>query len=77
MNISRKADPFLVKKNGRAVDCVREHTLERAFNEAMDKWGPWLRNDDVIEVAAAPVAQKPVVQRPTKHEIQLYGAAQQ
>ena len=70
--MKRKDPLFIVKKNGRVVDCLRSKTLEKAFDEVMGKWDEWLRDKDVIEVEA----KDEQVILPTLAETKLYAGIQ-
>lgn len=81
--MSKKANArlewFVVKINGRVVDCTRQKDAPAAFDYAIDRWADYAQRalregaEAIIEVDVMPEKKAPVIVRASAQDIAKYG----
>lgn len=69
-----KRIPFIVKKGGRVVDCVKAPDISIALQVAMDVWERFIGPGESFSVDVMPPAKPKLIVKPTKSEIQEFGS---
>lgn len=70
---------FVVKINGRTVDCTQQKDAPAAFDYAIDRWANYAQRalregaEAIIEVDVMPEKKAPVVLRASTSDIAKYG----